>query len=91
MTNKELMEKLVVYYLKQDPEVVAKSLAGCLIDFERVRNYSLLDETEQDCLKARMDHNSRELYKFVSGKEDGPMRVENVENWFEVPLEGEND
>lgn len=74
-TNKELIAKLVDYYLKQPPEIVARALAGTMIDICRVRSLDKLPETEVASLLERIDKNASELHKFAKHGPSGDLKV----------------
>lgn len=92
MKNKEIIDKLTAYYLKQDPKVVGRVLASLQLDLYRLSIFEFLSEQEQDCLMARCEHNNKEFRKLTV--EPSCMNVnmgfENVQNWFEVPSEGDS-
>lgn len=65
VSNKELIKRLSDYFVKCDPEVVAKTLAGAMVDFHRIRTVLDLPEEERECLFERLEHNDNELVKFA--------------------------
>ncbi len=64
-TNKEVIDDLQAYFLKQDPKDIARTLAGLMIDFQRFVNYENLGKNEQECLLFRMQKNVEELQRFI--------------------------
>ena len=68
-SNKEVIEKLTEYFLESDPKVVARTLAGLMIDLNRISNYESLELDEQKNLLDRMALNYQQLHDFV---ENGP-------------------
>lgn len=78
ISNKELIEKLTTYFLKQDPEVVCKLLAAAMIDMSRYRNFDKLGDEELRSLLYRTEHNFHELQDFVKEwPNNAPLRYEN--------------
>ncbi len=77
-TNKEVIDALQDYFLKQDPKDIARVLAATLIDINRIRNYESLEYEEQQCLQFRLDHNLEELRKFIKKGPDGTFTFSNV-------------
>lgn len=65
-TNKELVEKLIEYYLTQDPKEVAKALAYYQIDFNRIYHSEDLPESELHSLAFRIKANVDQLIEFVA-------------------------
>ena len=65
-TNKEIIDKLVEYYLKQDPRIVARLLANCQIDLNRWINMGNLDLDEKMSLVKRTRLNMEEMFRFLN-------------------------
>lgn len=75
MNNEILMAKLTEYYLSQPPELVARALAGAMLDICRIRRLSELPEDEIACLLERIDKNANEVYKFAKNGPSGDLKV----------------
>lgn len=75
MTNKTLMAKLVAYYVSQPPELVARALAGAMLDICRIRKMSELPESELASLIERIDKNAIEVQKFAKNGPSGDLKV----------------
>lgn len=65
MKNKEVIDKLQEFYLKQDPKLVARALASCMIDYNRLVNYDKLGKNEKFNFDLRVRSNADTLRKFV--------------------------
>lgn len=78
-TNKEVVEKLVEYFLTQDQASVCRILANLMIDMHRINNISKLEEKEKASLFFRMDKNSKSLLDFVKNGPQGDLTVFNNE------------
>lgn len=66
MENKEVIEKLTEFYLKQsDFPTIARALSAAMIDYSRFVNVDKLDEEERNSLYARSFLNAKELQRFV--------------------------
>lgn len=79
MENKEIIKKLTRYFLKDcDPKVVAKLLAACLVDINRIRHFEHLPDSEKENLMLRINHNSDELLDFVKNGAKQALVVENL-------------
>ena len=70
ITNKQAIEKLKKYFLKQTPEVVACSLASMLIDINRIYHLSELPPNEREILNIRIQKNVKELHDFLKNNEN---------------------
>lgn len=64
-TNKEVIELLQNYYLKQDSKIIARCLANVVIDLHRIQNFEFLPNSEKECLIDRMRLNGEQLEKFL--------------------------
>lgn len=73
MNNKQIIQKLVKYFLENDPEIVAKTLAGLMIDLNRMYTIDKLPEQEKKCLKTRLALNHKELLYFIQHGPRGKM------------------
>lgn len=78
MTNKELIEKLQAYFLKQDPKVVTRILANMYIDVNRWSNSHKLSVREKNLLKLRASLNNMELEKFALDDNPEPLKYFNL-------------
>ncbi len=78
MTNKELIDKLQAYFLKQDPKVVTRILANMYIDINRVFNVEQLPDQELISLQSRMELNHNELQKFALDENPEPLKYFNM-------------
>ncbi len=79
-TNKEVIRKLSDYFLTQNPGIVARVLANCMIDFHRIRNLDELPENEKDSLTFRIDANSQAVVDFVNNGPQGDLVPFNIES-----------
>jgi dsDNA-binding SOS-regulon protein len=64
-TNKEVVEKLINFFLSQDAKVVARILANNMIDFNRIAEIESLPEDERERLFTRIARNADALKCFV--------------------------
>lgn len=69
MENKEVIDRLVEYFLTQDPAIVARMFANAIVDLNRVYHIDQLSDSEIACLFDRMEHNREQVIKLI---EDGP-------------------
>ena len=75
ISNKELIEKLTEYLLNDcDPKVVARCLAGVMIDYNRLAHLKSLSAEETDSLWRRVRSNSDQLRKFARGEIKTPLK-----------------
>ena len=80
-TNKEIIDKLIAYYRKQDIEVIYRMLANAQIDYNRLDMFDMLDKEEKALLLTRIGFNARALRKFVKEGDGGqPLVLKNVED-----------
>ena len=77
ITNKELIDKLHAYFLEQDPNLVAKLLAGIMLDIHRFNNLEVLSDEESDSLIERSTRNSLQLIDFARNGPQGPLTLTN--------------
>ncbi len=75
MQNKEVREKLVKYYRKQDIEIIYILLANAQIDFNRLDNMEDLRTEEKINLFKRIRLNSAELRKFVRQEDNDELLI----------------
>ncbi len=68
ISNKEVIEKLTKYLLKQDFNIVCRLLAGCMIDYNRLYYFEDLPVDERERLMVRIKANSEQLNKFIENK-----------------------
>lgn len=78
MNNKEVIDNMVKYFLTQDSEQVAQLCANLMLDIHRIVNFDALEEREEECLKIRMEKNSREYVRFAKHGPDGPLKIATV-------------
>lgn len=76
MKNKEVIEKLTIYFLQQNPYDVCRMLAASMIDFHRIWHYEHLGANERDNLYERLENNVEQLVNFVENGPDGPLNLE---------------
>lgn len=69
-TKKQVINDLVEYYLKQEPQFIARALANAMIDLNRLYAWNSLDEEEQASFIFRLEQNVLELRKFILGNEE---------------------
>lgn len=76
MTNKEVIEKLTEYFLKQDHRTVCRTLANYWLDQHRMVNIERLPKDEAERLLIRMKANARTLNMFVErGGTEAPLNI----------------
>ena len=81
ISNKEIIEKLIAYYKKQDVDIIYRVLANCMIDFNRLDTIDKLPIEEKTMLQLRIKLNAQELRKFVKEGDKGkPITLTNVGN-----------
>jgi hypothetical protein len=80
MKNKEVADKLVEYFLTQDPKIVARVAANSIIDLNRVFYMSKLSNEELKSLFIRMDRNTKALANFVQNGPQGDLTVGELDN-----------
>lgn len=54
-TNKQVIDELQEYYLKQDPKVIARALANMMIDMNRIHYLELLSSYEKKALNLELN------------------------------------
>ena len=79
-TNKELIKELTEYFCTQDPKIVAKLLASCMIDLNRCYTIEYLSISELQSLKLRMWNNMDELRKFSENGPSGNLTLRNLDS-----------
>lgn len=81
-TNKELINELQDFFLKQDPSIIARILAGMMIDMNRIMSMDTLGKNEKDCLLVRMEANRNELVRFAKEgpRNEKPLKYFNIES-----------
>lgn len=81
MENKEVVQKLIEYYRKQDIEVVYRTLANCQIDYNRLDTIEHLAQEERTMLLTRIKFNAVALRKFIREGDNGqPLKLTNIED-----------
>lgn len=81
MENKEVVQKLIEYYRKQDIEVIYRTLANCQIDYNRLDAIELLPQEERTMLLTRIKFNAVALRKFIREGDNGqPLKLTNIED-----------
>lgn len=73
MNNKDLIDKLQDYFLTQDPKIVTRILANCMVDFHRLYTIEHLPFEEVDCLFKRIEENAISLRKFAENDVHEPL------------------
>jgi hypothetical protein len=84
-TNKEVIDSLVEYFLKQPPKIIARGLANAMVDIKRLYMFSECSNEEKKSLLFRTDQNIRALNKFIKDGPDGYLKFKHV-----VTIEDEN-
>ncbi len=74
-TNKEVIDALQEYFLKQDRKKIARALANCMIDIQRFVNFDSLPEHEASLLITRAVANSKEIIDFVKEKKHHVLKL----------------
>ena len=93
MENKELMGKLVDYYMTSDKESLALAVAGLQLDIVRFMAFDALPKEEQKCLVERSTSLMEQTDSFIKGGARAPlkcMRLNSAEDWQEKFSEGES-
>ena len=70
-TNKDVIDALVKYFLSQNPALIARGLANCMLDLSRFLYIGELETHEQEVLLARTEKNVESLNKFIIDGPDG--------------------
>ena len=85
ISNKEIIQNLKEYFLKQEPSDIAACLANLLIDINRILNCDQLEEKERICLAARIHAQFASLHDFVKNGSSGKLKIHNFnsDNWGE--------
>jgi hypothetical protein len=78
-SNKEVINALQEYLVKQDAAVVARTLAALMIDMNRMLNFTSLGKNESENLIARMNANRTQLMKFIQDGPNGKLTLVNIE------------
>jgi hypothetical protein len=79
-TNKEVIDKLMDYFLKQDPKIIVRALANFLLDFNRIENWDAIPPDEYIRLVERISLNSKSLREFIEKKEhNGSLKLHFME------------
>lgn len=73
--NKFVIEELTKYFLEQDHAVIARALAGSMLDIHRFMTLEVLGQKEINNLIIRCKHVSKELVKFAKDGPDGPLII----------------
>lgn len=79
-TNKEVIDKLQDYFMKQDIKLVCRALAGTMIDINRIMNIEYLPQEEYLLLIARLMANNTQLMKFINDGPQGNFNLHNIES-----------
>jgi len=79
MNNKKLIEKLVDYFLENDPEVVAKMLANSMLDQYRLCTINDLPREEAACLLYRIQKNMQALKDFSKNGSKDCLTLVNIQ------------
>lgn len=79
-TNKEIIDSLEQYFLLQDPKIIARALAGMMIDINRLINIGSLNLSEKVILISRLTANGSELMKFIENGSKGNFNLHNIES-----------
>ena len=79
-TNKEIIDDLQSYFLKQDPTLIARALAGKMIDLNRLIHIDSLEISEKINLLARLHANCAQLKKFIKNGDSGEFQLHNIES-----------
>jgi hypothetical protein len=75
MENKKVIDMLENYFVTQcDPKVVARTLAGYMIDINRIKHIKSLPENEKKSLLERIDENCKQLYDFIENAPREPLK-----------------
>ena len=84
ISNKEIIEKLTSYLMKQDQKTVCRFLANCFIDYNRLANHYKLPEKEKKNLEFRISYNAQVLRNWVKNgcDQDESFKLFNTEDFF---------
>ncbi len=78
ISNKEVIDKLVDYFVKQNPKIVAKLLANYMVDTHRIFYHHLLPIEELEFLRQRCLKNSESLEKFIKYGPQGDLTCDTL-------------
>lgn len=65
MKNKEVVAKLIEYYMNKDKKTICRVLANFMIDFNRIQNIDSLPIDEFIRLSNRLDKNYKSLHEWI--------------------------
>jgi hypothetical protein len=71
--NKNMIEKLQKYFMKQDKSILARLLANQMIDIYRVYIFDSLSSEGRKCLLKRIELNCEALENFVKDEYEKPL------------------
>ncbi len=77
-SNREVMLKLIEYFMQQPKEQICRLLASMMIDLNRVLHVDKLGKKERDNLMLRIQWNINELHKFIKDGPNGELKMENM-------------
>lgn len=75
LNNKDLIDKLQAYLLTQNPEIVARLLANCMVDFFRLYTIKYLPFEEVESLFHRIEKNAISLREFEKKDKHEPLTM----------------
>jgi len=83
LSNKEVGSKLIKYFLKQEPKDIARALAACMVDFNRIAHMHELDKEEMENLQMRVQLNVEELHRFLDNEKQEAFSVIRMDTIYE--------
>jgi hypothetical protein len=75
MNNKEVIDILQKYFLKQEHELVTKMLANCIVDLNRFLNFQDLSILEADHLIKRTKNNMKEIVACIKDNTNNDLQL----------------
>ena len=79
MNNKEVIDALQEYFLKQDPKDIARFLANMMIDLNRFLSIEELPPDEAESLYFRIRYNVQQLRDFAKNGSVQGLTLTNIE------------
>lgn len=79
-SNKEIIDKLVEYFMTQDKLSLSVIVANYMIDFNRIFYLHKLDESEKINLQFRIEMIVKQLDSFVKNGPQGDIKITSVDS-----------
>ena len=78
-SNKEIINELSAYFEKQDHKTICRTLANCMIDYNRIQHAMELPKDEYERLHFRIQKNSEMVHKFAKEGCSEDLKLINLE------------